>query len=220
MQTFISITLSLLINLLLILGLCKFNQPQALLFDDITHHDIVINTHVDIDTATEQSVEVEDHKPLLKNKPDIAMVLPLPHIEITPLVLPKLTTGLITPSLIAPRITSAVTAPKLPTDVTSQLPTIPSIDIIDTPPTVIFAPTIDYPIGAKRLKRNGMVSVNILINESGIIEKVNLISATGHQSFKQAVLNKIKQHRFTPPMHNKKPVKVWAKKEFTFRWRQ
>ena len=219
MQTFISIFISLLINMMLILGLFKLNDQKTVHTPEQLSITTTFNISNIINNPKTPTLQTAG-KPVTNITNLIKAVHLAPKIQITPIILPSFSINTIAPTIRLNQIDPVViTTIKHPTQITSASH-ISSVNDIDAPLTVLHAPNIDYPLGAKRLKRNGLVIVNLLIDKAGMVEEVKIISVTGHYSFEQAVLNKIKQYRFTPPKIDNTPVKVWAKKEFKFRWNQ
>ncbi len=92
-------------------------------------------------------------------------------------------------------------------------------DEIDAPPRELSVRSPAYPATALRRGEEGAVTVRLLIDEKGRVEKVEVVSVDGYRGFGTAVLNVAGHWRFTPPRHEGRPVKAWALKTTEFRLR-
>ncbi|MDT8391876.1 MAG: TonB family protein [Lentisphaeria bacterium] len=90
---------------------------------------------------------------------------------------------------------------------------------IDQPPVEITGLNPSYPEIARRRKIEGDVRVELLIDEAGRIDRMTILSVSGHPAFRQAVLEMADTWRFTAPRHRGKPVKVRAVKTIQFQLR-
>lgn len=75
-----------------------------------------------------------------------------------------------------------------------------------------------YPRLARRRRLSGSVSLRLLIDAAGAVQKVTVTGVAGHSSFRDAVLRVVKSWRFEPARHQGRRVAVWATKTIGFRW--
>lgn len=74
-----------------------------------------------------------------------------------------------------------------------------------------------YPSQELKEGVEGNVTVELLINENGRVEKVSVLSAIGPESFELASLEAVRQFIFQPPVQNGKPTSMWIKFLIKFR---
>jgi TonB family protein len=79
---------------------------------------------------------------------------------------------------------------------------------------VSSSPTPVYPMGAARNGVQGKVWIELLISETGDVEKADIIS--GQPDLARAVQEAMKKWKFKPYIRNGKPVKVSTKMPFDF----
>jgi len=63
----------------------------------------------------------------------------------------------------------------------------------------------------------GNVTVELLVNEEGLVEEAAVLSAIGPKSFEEASLAALRQFVFKPPVEDGKPVAMWIKFLVKFR---
>lgn len=63
----------------------------------------------------------------------------------------------------------------------------------------------------------GNVTVELFINENGLVEKATILSALGPKSFQAASLDAVRQFVFQPPVRAGKPTSMWIKFRIKFR---
>ncbi len=88
---------------------------------------------------------------------------------------------------------------------------------IDHPPKELTIRQPAYPAMALRRGLEGSVTLRVLIDERGRVEKVEVVRVKGHPSFRGAVLRVARKWRFTAPRHRGRPVRAWAIKTMHFR---
>ncbi len=88
---------------------------------------------------------------------------------------------------------------------------------IDEPPEELSIRQPAYPAMALRRGLEGSVTLRVLIDERGRVEKVEVVRVKGHPSFRGAVLRVARKWRFTAPRHRGRPVRAWAIKTMHFR---
>ena len=74
-------------------------------------------------------------------------------------------------------------------------------------PEVIKQSRPEYPISARKAGVEGRVTVRVLINTDGKVEKVEVIK--GHPMLNEAAMDAASKWEFTPGEQDGKPVKVW-----------
>ena len=74
-------------------------------------------------------------------------------------------------------------------------------------PTVVKQIKPKYPELARKANIEGRVTVKVLINTKGDVEKVELVK--GHPMLNDAAIESAKQWKFTPPKQRDRLVKVW-----------
>jgi TonB family protein len=74
----------------------------------------------------------------------------------------------------------------------------------------------DYPPMAKQMKIMGKVEVEVTISPEGGVENVKVIS--GNSMLTTAVVNAVKQWKFTPFTQNGEPTKAVAALDFDFKF--
>lgn len=90
-------------------------------------------------------------------------------------------------------------------------------DSVDTPPKVKKRSPIVYPELARRQGVSGYVTMNVLIDEQGNVENVEIIDSKPKEIFDLRADNTIRQWKFEPATYNGKKVKVWAMQKIVFK---
>jgi TonB family protein len=75
----------------------------------------------------------------------------------------------------------------------------------------------EYPIRELLAGIEGEVTVELLINEQGHVERAWILSAYGPKSFEGSTLKAVKKYRFKPMMHNGLPITMWIRFRIMFR---
>jgi len=88
---------------------------------------------------------------------------------------------------------------------------------VDTPPRVLKRSPIVYPELARKQGVSGYVTMNVLIDESGNVENVEVVEAKPKDMFELKAESTIRQWRFEPATYNGKKVKVWALQKIVFK---
>lgn len=150
-----------------------------------------------------------------------------PTAELTPLDLP-----LFAPDVTVPALRIASVSARQPrrlrprrgppaapreTDKPTARPMTFGADEVDEPPRDLAIRHPVYPASARRRGLEGRVTVKLLINEEGCVQRAEIIETIGHAGFRNAVLRVAKQWKFTPPRHQGRRVRVWAVKTVRFR---
>jgi TonB family protein len=69
----------------------------------------------------------------------------------------------------------------------------------------------EYPLAELLDGIEGEVTVEVLVNETGGVENVWVLSAVGPKSFERSILDAVGQFRFKPPVEGGKPVPMWIR---------
>ena len=90
-------------------------------------------------------------------------------------------------------------------------------DVVDTAPKVKRRSPIIYPELARKQGISGYVTMNVLIDELGNVEDVNIIDSKPPEIFDLKADSTIRAWKFEPATYNGKKVKVWALQKIVFR---
>ena len=88
---------------------------------------------------------------------------------------------------------------------------------VDTPPRVIKRSPIVYPELARKQGVSGYVSMNVLINENGRVDDVQILQSEPAEVFDLMADSTIRQWQFEPATYNGKKVQVWAAQKIVFK---
>jgi protein TonB len=87
---------------------------------------------------------------------------------------------------------------------------------VDTPPKIVKRSPIIYPELARKQGVSGYVSMNVLIDENGNVEDVEIIESKPDEIFDLMADSTIRNWVFEPATYNGKRVKVWALQKIVF----
>jgi protein TonB len=90
-------------------------------------------------------------------------------------------------------------------------------ETVDTAPKVIRRSAVVYPDLARRQGISGYVTMNVLINESGNVEDVEIVDSKPEEIFDLKAGDTIRRWKFEPATYNGKKVKVWAMQKIVFK---
>ena len=90
-------------------------------------------------------------------------------------------------------------------------------DSVDTAPKVKKRSPIVYPELARRQGISGYVTMNVLIDEMGNVEEVEIIESKPEEIFDLKADSNIRRWKFEPATYNGKKVKVWAMQKIVFK---
>lgn len=90
-------------------------------------------------------------------------------------------------------------------------------DSVDTSPKVIRRSPVIYPETARKQGISGHVTMNVLIDESGNVEDVEIVESKPEEIFDLKAENTIRSWKFEPATYNGKKVKVWAMQKIVFK---
>ena len=74
-----------------------------------------------------------------------------------------------------------------------------------------------YPMDARRDGIEGMVTVEMLVDENGFVAEANVLSLMGPDSFADAAIYAVRQFLFEPPTENGQPTQIWVRLRIKFR---
>ena len=74
-----------------------------------------------------------------------------------------------------------------------------------------------YPADELKHGIEGDVTVEILVNDGGVVDDAWVLLATGSRNFEQATLDAVRQFRFKPPIVEGNPAPMWIRFEIRFR---
>ena len=196
------------INVLIILILANFNGLGSPIAEAPSNKAVVI---------LQDTVDIRSHRPPQVTEPETAqeimtvdLDLPIPEpADVMPMDLnlwiPEARTG----------SNSAAHNPA------EDLGSADSVSIysssqVDEPPRELVNEPPRYPRAALKKEIEGSVILKLLINASGRIDDMQVVSVEGDPSFRDAVLHVARDWRFTPAKHHGKPVPVWGIKRIRF----
>lgn len=89
-------------------------------------------------------------------------------------------------------------------------------DSVDVPPKPAQRTPMQYPPEARQKGVTGFVTVNLLINAQGQVEKVKVLESQPGGVFEDAAVKAVRGWRFQPAKYEGEAVKVWAKQKIRF----
>jgi protein TonB len=88
---------------------------------------------------------------------------------------------------------------------------------VDMPPRAIKRSPIVYPELARKQGVSGYVTMNVLIDENGSVEDVEIVDSKPVEIFDLKADSTIRRWKFEPATYNGKKVKVWAMQKIVFK---
>lgn len=88
---------------------------------------------------------------------------------------------------------------------------------VDTPPKVRKRSPIVYPELARKQGVSGYVTMNVLIDEAGNVDEVEIVDSKPEEIFDLKADSTIRRWKFEPATYNGKKVKVWAMQKIVFK---
>jgi len=88
---------------------------------------------------------------------------------------------------------------------------------VDVPPKVRKRSPIVYPELARKQGVSGYVTMNVLIDEQGNVEDVDIIESKPAEIFDLKAESTIRRWKFEPGTYNGQQVKVWAMQKIVFK---
>lgn len=90
-------------------------------------------------------------------------------------------------------------------------------DSVDTAPKVVRRSPVVYPELARKQGISGYVTMNVLINEQGNVDDVEIVDSKPQEIFDLKADSTIRRWIFEPATYNGKKVKVWAMQKIVFK---
>jgi protein TonB len=82
---------------------------------------------------------------------------------------------------------------------------------------LLRAVTPVYPPYEKQEGIEGMVTVEMLVDENGRVAEANALSVMGPDSFSESALDAVRQFLFEPPLAGGQPTTIWVRLRIKFR---
>ena len=89
-------------------------------------------------------------------------------------------------------------------------------DTVDEKPQASYRPQMEYPSSARKRGIEGHVTVNLLINTQGQVEKVKLLEGVPTGVFDLVAMNNVQNWQFEPARYKGKSVKIWVRQRISF----
>jgi protein TonB len=89
-------------------------------------------------------------------------------------------------------------------------------DAVDNPPRPRSRVQPEYPEKARQRGITGYVTLSLLINDLGEVERVKVLDASPPGMFEQNAIASIRQWQFEPASYQGEPVKAWAKQTLRY----
>lgn len=74
-----------------------------------------------------------------------------------------------------------------------------------------------YPVFERDQGIEGMVTVEMKVDENGLVVEANVLSTMGPDSFAESALDAVRQFVFEPPTENGQPTTIWVRLRIKFR---
>jgi len=89
-------------------------------------------------------------------------------------------------------------------------------ETVDVAPIPVEQSPLVYPQRARELGVEGFVTLSMLVNQFGTVEKVKLVSAQPEGTFEQSALEAARSWKFRPGSFKGKIVKAWVNQKIVF----
>jgi len=89
-------------------------------------------------------------------------------------------------------------------------------DTVDEVPRASYRPPLKYPDVARKRGINGHVLLKLLVDASGNVQEVKLLSSEPVGIFDQVAMTSVRDWTFEPANYKGSPVKVWVKQRISF----
>jgi protein TonB len=89
-------------------------------------------------------------------------------------------------------------------------------EAVDHPPRPLARTTPPFPPRARQKGISGKVTLSLLVDTEGAVEKVKLLEASPEGVFEQAAMEAVRQWRFEPATYKGQQVKVWVRQVLYF----
>lgn len=157
------------------------------------------------EAAPEPEFHFEQPDVLLAPPPDVVIQQPTPpRMVVAPMIAP--------PPPAAP--SAVVVGPPAPPAPARPAPA--PVSAGDLGSRVIEAPPPAYPMMSRRKREQGVVLLNVLLDETGRVAKVTVQSSSGHQRLDRAALDAVRRWRWAPTLVDGVPMQVRGLVEIPF----
>ena len=92
-----------------------------------------------------------------------------------------------------------------------------ALTAVDTPPVTLSRKLPTYSLQARQMRIQGTVVLNVLVNEKGTVDQVEIITGVPGADVNDAAVKAAKQWTFRPAMMEGVPVKVWKTEQVAFK---
>lgn len=89
-------------------------------------------------------------------------------------------------------------------------------DTVDEVPRASYRPPLKYPDYARKRGLGGHVLLNLLVDKTGAVQDVRLLSSNPTGIFDQVAMESVRDWNFDPATYKGNPVKVWVKQKISF----
>ena len=144
-------------------------------------------------------------QPKVSVRTETPVDVPAPDVKVDFAVNPMIDVGLAVPAM--PTVASMAPA----------APTAFSLNEVDNEPGLLFSPNPIYPYAAKRAKKEGTVTVRLVIDPEGRVLKAELMPGPENDTFGKATLQAVKRWRFKPAEKNGRRVMCWVEVPVEFK---
>ncbi|MCZ7581973.1 MAG: energy transducer TonB [Deltaproteobacteria bacterium] len=90
-------------------------------------------------------------------------------------------------------------------------------DAVDEAPRALTRASVAYPASARAKGVTGYVTLNVLVDAGGSVQRVQVLEANPQGIFEQAAQDAVRQWRFEPATYKGQNVKVWARQTVHFK---
>ncbi len=144
-------------------------------------------------------------QPKVTIRTETPIEIPTPDVKLDFSVNPMFDVGLAVPAM--PTVASTA-----PTALTAF-----SMRELDKEPALLFSSNPIYPYAAKRTKKEGTVTVRLVIDPEGRVLKAEVMPGLDNETFAKATLQAVKRWRFKPAEKNGRRVMCWVEVPIEFK---
>ncbi|MFH1463774.1 MAG: energy transducer TonB [Pseudomonadota bacterium] len=90
-------------------------------------------------------------------------------------------------------------------------------DQVDRPPEVLSRVPPRYPTAALDAEREGVVTLRLLVDQEGAVQRVEVLEAEPPGVFEQAATDAVSQWRYRPAVYQGRDVRCWYRQRVVFR---
>lgn len=92
-----------------------------------------------------------------------------------------------------------------------------AFESVDTPPVEVSRPNPPYPAFARQMRQQGTVTMQVLIDENGIVTDARLVKGIPGSTLNDSALQTVRTWTYRPATKDGVPVKVWKTVSMAFR---